>query len=395
MDIDVTKMSDADIMQVDLSSLDFTEDGVHTESQDDMDEEQYNDEESNDTVSEESDEVDNESTEDEEEDNGTMDDKSIEPDNVNLEVDDGLSEDVLQGVNKLFKEGINVRGSTIKINTVEDLEKLLRNGVGANKRMQELKPKLKLIGMLESNNLTDPTQLNYLIDLAKNNPKAINKLLQESKYDPMDTLDSRDYVPSDYSIPDQQYNLQEVMDSISDLPKYSETISMVKNMDDRSRSMIGEQPQRLATLVQDNADGTFVQIKDIVVTEQAKGELRGMSFLEAYEYVTSVIKENLASNSGKSEAGHNNKGVSTRTSNNSAASPHNNTALQASNKKGSSGALSGNGSTGSRQQTSASAAAKKAAALGSHKGKARGTNVPNLSTLSDVDILKLPLTAFD
>lgn len=389
MDIDVSKMSDSDIMNVDLSSLDFTDDVPNTEEQTNT-EEQY-DEVNEDIVE---DTVDEESTEDDE-DNGTVADKSIEPENVNLEVDDGLSEDVLQGVNKLFKEGINVKGSTIKISTVEDLEKLLRNGVGANKRMQELKPKLKLISMLESHNLTDATQLNYLIDLAKNNPRAINKLLQESKYDPMDTLDNRDYVPSDYSIPDQQYNLQEVMDSISDLPKYSETIAMVKSMDDKSRSMIGEQPQRLATLVQDNADGTFVQVKNIVVTEQAKGELRGMSFLEAYEYVTSVIRENLAGNSGKSEAGHNSNKVSTRTSSNNAASPHNNTALQASNKKGSSGALSGNGSTGSKQQTSASEAAKKAAALGSHKGKTRGTNVPNLSTLSDVDILKLPLTAFD
>ena len=379
--LDFSSMSDADIMNFDISTLDSEVELVATEPTEEVDEDI-------DTGSVEVDSPD-------EEDNGTEDDKSIEPENINLEVADNLSDDVLQGVNKLFKEGINVKGSTIKINTVDDLEKLVRNGVGANKRMQELKPKLKLISMLESHNLTDPSQLNYLIDLAKNNPKAINKLLQESKYDPMDTIDNRDYVPSDYSIPDQQFNLQEVMDSVSDAPKYHETINIVKGMDDKSRAMIGEQPQRLATLVQDNADGTFVQIKDIIITEQSKGELRGLSFLEAYEHVTNVIKENLASSSGRSEAGHNSNNVSTSTKGSNTVSPHNNAALQADNKKGSSNVLSNNGSTGSRSQTSASDAAKKASQASNHKGKTRGTNVPNLSTLSDMDILKLPLNAFD
>ena len=72
----------------------------------------------------------------------------------------------------------------IKLDNIKDARRLLKMGVDYSQKMQKLKPQLRTLRTLESAGLTDPSRINFLIDLDKKDPAAIRKLLKVYVYLP-------------------------------------------------------------------------------------------------------------------------------------------------------------------------------------------------------------------
>lgn len=336
-DFDLDKMSSEDILRFDIDAMDSVEEVV----------EEVPEEEE---VAEESVEV------------GTTEEsveESEEPNETTEETPDlSAFETALEA---LKSEGVDFKGTKVKIKDGDELLKLVQKGLGSNKRMQEIKPKLKLMAMLEENGLASEDKLNLIIDaVARKDKTAFGKLLRDSNIDALDIDDSQ-YVGKDYSIPESQFDLQVLLDENKDSPVYGDTITSIKAYDAASKEMIGKQPERFLTILADKESGVYSQIENIVKAEQMKGNFSGIGFLAAYEQVVNTIKENLA------QAGHNGSSKQPNTS-----ASH--------NKKD------------STQGTKQAKAVSSSSIGGGFGGKGK---VYDLSKLSADELAKMPNTAFD
>lgn len=77
-------------------------------------------------------------------------------------------------------------GREMKVESPEEAVRLMQQGANYVKKMQALKPHLKMVRMLENNGLLDEGRLNFLIDVSRKDPGAIKKLLKDANIDPMD-----------------------------------------------------------------------------------------------------------------------------------------------------------------------------------------------------------------
>src|SRR5690606_34973436 len=77
-------------------------------------------------------------------------------------------------------------GREIQVKSVDDAIQLMQMGANYNKKMAALKPNLKLMKMLQNNNLLSEEKLSFFIDLEKKDPAAINKLVKDAGINPMD-----------------------------------------------------------------------------------------------------------------------------------------------------------------------------------------------------------------
>ena len=129
---------------------------------------------------------------------------------------------------KKVSEPFKANGIDMQVKSPEDIVRLMQMGANYQKKMGKLKPNLKIIKMLENNELLDEAKLNNLIDLSKKDPKAIAKLVKESDVDPLeiDKDAPTEYEPTNYSITDKEYNLDRVLDDIKDTETFNKTINV-------------------------------------------------------------------------------------------------------------------------------------------------------------------------
>jgi glycosidase len=166
--------------------------------------------------------------------------------------------------------------------------------MGANyqKKMGQLKPNLKIIKMLENNGLLNEEKLYNLIDLSKKDLKAITKLVKESDIDPLD-IDKdvpTDYQPTDYSISDKEYNLDQVLDEIKDTDTFNRTINVLtKDWDTRSKETISEYPEIISIINTHMSNGVFDKVNTILQSEKALGKLTGVADVDAYRQITEYL----------------------------------------------------------------------------------------------------------
>lgn len=379
MELNIDSMSENDILNFDISSLDNLPETTEPVKTEPVVETEVVEEELNKDTTEV--DVKLENTEPSEENSEVV--KEEEVDSV----------DYTSVVKKLMTEGVKVGGNRITITDPSEIETLIQRGLGANKRMQDLKPKLNMLATLEEHGLIDKEKINFMVDIMKGNPNAIAKLVKDSKIDVLDVEDnSSEYKPSDYSIPEAQLELQEVLEDMKDHPKYTDTVNLVKRLDTQSKSLIGKNPRMFATLAVDMEQGVYDQIANIVHSEQAKGNLTTLSFLEAYSTVVNTIKEDLARNSGGNEAGHNSGLTRYLTNGSFGASPHN--ASNGNTRKQGSSEPNNSGSKNVTSVGSATKAAMEVAKTGINN-KSSNKTVIDIRNMSDAEILKLPLTAFE
>lgn len=183
-------------------------------------------------------------------------------------------------------------GRDIQVKSVEDAIQLMQMGANYNKKMQGLKPSLKLVKMLEGAGLMDEGQLGFLIDLHKGDTNAINKLILDRKMDPLDlSADKADeYKPGNHTVDDQSMELDEVLADLKESKHYAQTLDVVANQWDKtSKGVIAEHPQVLRLIDEQIGNGIFDIITAEMESERTFGRLKGLSDLQAYQKVGDAI----------------------------------------------------------------------------------------------------------
>jgi len=165
--------------------------------------------------------------------------KSTEPASLDTEVKvddtDGDTQETstvdFQGAYEKIFAPFKANGSDMQVDTVDDVMSLMKMGANYQKKMATLAPNLKLVKMLEKNNLLDASKLNNLIDISKKNPAAISKLIKDSGIDPLDidTDEEVKYTPNDYNVSDKEYKLDEALEGIKDSRSFNDTIDVLTN----------------------------------------------------------------------------------------------------------------------------------------------------------------------
>jgi hypothetical protein len=174
-------------------------------------------------------------------------------------------------------------GKDVTIKTPEDLRRLAQMGIGYNKSMAELKPLRKIGKMLENAGLLEESKINYLIDLSKNNPDAINKLVHESGINPLDIQPetSDGYKPNTYTVDDSQLDLDEALTALEQSPSGQKVIDAVNNKWDRaSQEILVKNPNMMRDLQGHMDSGIYDRVVAVVENERLLGRIpAGVSML--------------------------------------------------------------------------------------------------------------------
>jgi len=299
--VELENMSDDDFMEatesddpigtvaeVDNEVVDDEQDGPD----EDLDEADVDDQE--DTLDDDqSDDEDDESEDSSEEDDGQV-DKDTETLDGEQDTEDTPDIDFEAGYKDLFAP-FKANGKDMQVDNVEDARRLMQMGVGYQKRMSELKPHLKIIKSLKNNDLLDVDKINRLIDLDKKDPGAIAKLIKEAGVDPLDidTEDGDKYQPTDHSISDSEFDLDQAIDNIRGNESYDKSIAVMgEQWDQKSRGIIAENPEIVGIIDSHIQSGVFDVVQAHVEKEQTLGRMKGLSNVEAYREATQVLQKN-------------------------------------------------------------------------------------------------------
>ena len=193
---------------------------------------------------------------------------------------------------KRVSSPFKANGTDMQVRDPDDIVRLMQMGANYQKKMMQLKPHLKIVKMLEKNELLDESKINTLIDISKKDPKAITKLIQESTIDPLD-IDKdvpTDYQPTNYSLTDKEYNLDSVLDEIKDTETFSKTINtLTKEWDQQSKTIISDQPEIIGIINTHMGNGVFDQVNSVLQQEKALGKLGGIADVEAYKQIAEYL----------------------------------------------------------------------------------------------------------
>jgi len=180
----------------------------------------------------------------------------------------------------------------MQVDNIDDAISLMQKGADYHSKMKTLSPNLKMVSMLEKEGLLDQGKLNNLIDLSKNNPKAIAQLIKQSGIDPLDidTGEEITYKPNDYGISDKEFKLNQVLDDIKSSPSYDKTLRIVgRDWDSESKALISDNPEIISIINDHVNSGVFDKVQSIVDTERALGRLN-MSDADAYKQVAEHLQ---------------------------------------------------------------------------------------------------------
>ena len=183
-------------------------------------------------------------------------------------------------------------GTEIQINDPEEVVRLMQMGVGYQRKMQQIKPHLKMVKMLENNGLLDEGKLNNLIDLSKKDPKAVAKLIKDSGIDPLDIDTSKDveYSPTEYGVSDKEYNLDQAIEGIRESETFQKTIEvMSKQWDSDSKTMVADNPEIISIIDTHMQNGVYDKVMAVVEREKLLGRLDGVADVVAYKQAAEFL----------------------------------------------------------------------------------------------------------
>ena len=190
-----------------------------------------------------------------------------------------------------FKKVISpfkANGVDMQVTNPDDIVRLMQMGANYQKKMGQLKPNLKLIKMLENNDLLNESRLNNLIDLSKKNPQAITQLIKDSAVDPLD-IDKdapNDYQPNNYSVTDKEYELDRILDDIKTTSTFDKTIDVLtKDWDAESKTTVSDNPEIISVINTHMGNGVFDKVNTILQQQKTLGKLNGIPDVEAYRQI--------------------------------------------------------------------------------------------------------------
>lgn len=170
----------------------------------------------------------------------------------------------------------------------EEAIRLMQMGANYTQKMQALKPNLKLMRMLENNNLLTEEKLTFLIDLDKKDPKAVQKLLHDGEIDPLDfdTTEEPEYRPGNHSVSDQEMNFHEAWEDVTSTPTGQETVKLINDRwDQASKDAVYREPVLLKIIDEQRSNGIYAKITAEVDRQKTLGNLVSTPFIEAYKLV--------------------------------------------------------------------------------------------------------------
>ena len=244
------------------------------------------------------------------EDGGVMEEQSSgdEPEVGNTESETTEPEEdkeATEGVNhqefyNTLTKPFKANGREFQVTNPNDMVALMQKGLNYSKKMEEMKPNLNLIKTLEQYGLTDESKLSYLIDLHNKRPEAIAKLIKDSEIDlyEFDTEQANHYVPQSKVV--RKTQLEEVISEVVEAnPEFNSVLNTVyTDWDNRSKQAIIDNPNILRIISEQQSNGTYDKIMNIMEYEKAVGRLQGAAFLQAY----SEIEQRLLGDSSEGQA---------------------------------------------------------------------------------------------
>jgi hypothetical protein len=170
----------------------------------------------------------------------------------------------------------------------EEAIRLMQMGVNYTKKMQGLKPNLKLLRMLENNGLLQEDRIAHLIDLSKGDKGAIQKLLQDGKVDPLD-LDvaaESTYRPGNHVVSDADMAFHDALENVLQTPTGKETVKVINaDWDPESKNAIFEEPALLEIIDRQRSNGIYAKISAELERRKVLGEFGNVPFIQAYKSV--------------------------------------------------------------------------------------------------------------
>jgi hypothetical protein len=186
-------------------------------------------------------------------------------------------------------------GVMMQVDNPDDAVRLMQMGANYQKKMQALKPNLKIVKMLDKNGLLDANKISNLIDLANRSPAAIAKLIKDSGIDPLDIDTSGDstYQPGNYEISDKEFELDQVLENLRETSSnYNKTVDVVGNQwDSESRKIVTDNPVILEVIDDHVATGVFDQVMTVLSREKALGKLNNVPDVVAYKQIVDSMTQ--------------------------------------------------------------------------------------------------------
>jgi len=226
-------------------------------------------------------------------DDGSVDSESDDEGDVDGESENSDDPATLKTFVDQITAPFKANGKTMKIENADDAVRLMQKGANYNLKMASMKPHLKVLKTLEKNEI-DEEKLNFLIDLDRNDPGAIARLLKQSEIDPIDfdtDRNEKQYKATDHSVEDREIAFDEVLDEIKDSDTYARTLDVVGGQwDDASKRAVTDAPELLRLMNDHMASGVYDVISNQLTQERALGRLNGLSDIEAYREVGDAIQ---------------------------------------------------------------------------------------------------------
>ena len=184
--------------------------------------------------------------------------------------------------------GFKAAGKNVVLKSVDDAVQLMQLGTHYTKKMQALQPNLKLLRMLENNQLLDEGKLSFLIDISRKDPAAIQKMVRESGVDPMDidTSVEPEYRAGKHKVTDAEMVFTSTLEEVASEPVGKNLIVEInRSWDKASKDELFKDPTILRHLKAQKSNGIFDQISTEIDRRRTLGYLRNEPFLQAYESV--------------------------------------------------------------------------------------------------------------
>lgn len=206
----------------------------------------------------------------------------------------GVTQDLVNDFYTKLTGPIKADGREIKVRSADDAVRLIQMGYNYSRRMEELKPMKAMVQMLENNGLKDPDKLNFVIDIMKGKPEAIQKLLSDHKIDALD-LDptkAENYKPNNYQAHPKDVAFREAIDATISAEGGRDLITDINaSWDTESKAALREQPLIFQNLLAQKQSGVYEQIKKELEYQVSLGYLVGVPFLQAYHQVGTAMQK--------------------------------------------------------------------------------------------------------
>ena len=295
-DINYDTLSDEEMLTADFAALEKDTDHGEETSEESTDEAGTEPAESEDIVDEDNQDLQEGIGETEEvvydtgSDTGTQDEsdgteEELEEEPANPDV--MSAEDFMTQVTAPFK-AVN---KMMSVSKPEDVIRLMQQGIDYNRKMGTIKPQLKLIKMLQNNDLVDEQKLSHLIDISKGNHGAIKKAITDSGYEESYGEDDTEYAPSTYTVSDESMALDDVLKNIEGTETYDTVLDILSTKwDNSSRQRLYNNPNELMVINEQISSGAYAKITEEVEHRRMMGSLpTNLLDIQAYELVAEEL----------------------------------------------------------------------------------------------------------